>query len=448
MSLFDTETDSRVDESHHSSSRDETFNLVRIEGDVVRLDAFTVNDATLASHLEGLPDDERVDEIFRIISVGVVCCRQVQARNETEFVRREVEKLLSAILPQLSSLPKAVQDKLLAQLGTGDGQALKPVKDNLDQVSEFVRRTVTEVQDFLGEQLDPNKMDAPLGRALAAVSEKLDPTRTGSIQHTVEEALKEVTGGDGALVKTVRESFGELLKPLQEKVDALGEQIRKDEAVAEVVDQTTLKGPGYEARVATELSEIGRPIGAHVDHIGADNKPGDVLFITDDNSAAQSGIRIIVEARDKQDEKGRKQLSDELIRKMTERDANAGIYVCKTRKGLGKTLGDWVEGVNDRGPWIATTHDHLAAAIRMLLVQFRLQALKANDADFDGAAVEAQIQQIRTSLNKVQQIRRRANSAKESMEFISEESLSLKNEVNQALVGIEEALRKASSDDD
>ncbi|MCA9047879.1 MAG: hypothetical protein KDA89_04080, partial [Planctomycetaceae bacterium] len=268
---------------------------------------------------------------------------------------------------------------------------------------------------------------------------------TGSIQHTLEKSLKELTGGDGALVKTFRESFTEMLKPLQEKVDALGEQIRKDEAVAEVVEQTTLKGPGYEERVATELSEIGRPIGAHVEHIGADNKPGDVLFITDENSAAQSGIRIIVEARDKQDEKGRKQLSDELITKMSERDANAGIYVCKTRKGLGKTLGDWVEGVNDRGPWIATTHEHLAAAIRMLLVQFRLQALKSKDADFDGAAVEAQIQQIRTSLNRVHQIRKKSNAAKESMEFISEESLLLKNEVNQALIGIEEALRKATS---
>lgn len=441
-------SDSRIDGSHKAStSRDEAFNIVSIEADVVRLDNFAIQDTDLANHLQELPEDERSDELLNIMAVGLVVVRQVQARHQTDFVGDQIDELLKTILPQLLQLPETVKGDLLAKLGTGDGQALKPVKDNLDEVAKLVQRTVTEVRDFLGEQLDPNKTDAPLGRALSAVSEKLDPKNIGSVQHTVSEALKSVTGGDGLLAKTVKDTLAETLKPLQEKVDALGEEIRKNDAVAEVVDQTTLKGAPYEDRVARELADIGRAIGAHVDHVGPDNKSGDVIFCTDSSSVAYAGARIVVEARDQQTAKGRKALSDELLKKMSERDCNAGLYVCKTRDGLGKTLGDWVEGVGDRGPWIATTHEHISSAIRMLLVLHRLNTVKSETPDFDAAAVESQIQKVRTSLTRIQNIRSKANAAKTSMEFIGEESLTLKTEVNESLIAIEESLRKADVDE-
>lgn len=427
------------------ASGDETFDRVRIDGDVVRLDNFCIRHAELARHLADMPAPEKFDELIRIVAVGLVCVQQVQARNDTAVVEKAIQHMLDSVLPQLSGLPGVVKEKLLNELGTGDGKALKPVKDQIDIVHAATKKMVDDTKQFVVEQLDPRRSDSPLGQTIAAVSAKLDPTRVGSIQHTLEQAVKNVTAEGGALARTVKDTVAEALKPLKDQVDALGNQIRKDETIAAIVDQTTLKGVPFEERVVQDLQLSLKAIGAVVEYTGADNKPGDILVSTSNSSVAYAGAKIVIETRDQQTPKARKAVSDDLSKAMTQRGANAAIYLSKTSGGFGKEIGDWAEGLDERGPWVATTYEHLQTAIRLLLTLHRLQTMQAEAPEFDGAVVESQMTRIRTSLKRITNINTKSKTAKDAVDSIMGDAESLRDEIRDALNAIEDVLRKANA---
>jgi len=68
----------------------------------------------------------------------------------------------------------------------------------------------------------------------------------------------------------------EAVAPLATEVDKLSKEVRGQEAAAEAVEQTTLKGAPYEEEVTGILQAWARVAGAEVDHVGAGNQPGDV----------------------------------------------------------------------------------------------------------------------------------------------------------------------------
>ena len=71
-------------------------------------------------------------------------------------------------------------------------------------------------------------------------------------------------------------------------------------------------------------------MGAEIHHLGADNRPGDILLrFVDAQSGAQFGI--VVEVRDRQSPKGRKAISDDLTAAMTERGAKATKSATRSR---------------------------------------------------------------------------------------------------------------------
>ncbi len=155
---------------------------------------------------------------------------------------------------------------------------------------------------------------------------------------------------------------------------------------------------------------------------------------------------MVVEAKDQKSSKGRKQITDALTRAMPEREANAAIYLSHVRDGLAKEIDEWAEGQCERGPFVTTTHEHLATALRFLIVQQRLAALRASNPEIDLSVVEAQIGRIRTSLGRITNINGKVSSIISDVNDIRTEVETLRNEVQSALSTMEEAFRTFSNE--
>lgn len=423
----------------------DAFDTIDINGDVVTLHNFQVANSDVASYLTELPDEDRPGAMTRAIEVGVFCLERASTTKNTDFVKRQVDRLLSDTETKVIAIPQAVRDELLKKVGTGDGQVLKPIVDAISVAAKSTNDRIVEVKQLFADELDPGKDSSSLGKALKALGELLDPARKDSVQGSIDAAITKVTGEDGALSKSVKAVVAEATKPLKDEVDSLAKEIRGKEAAEEAVMQTIEKGVPYEKEVAGELQPWAKEVGAEVDHVGGDNRPGDVVITMTSTSLAAAGAKIVIEARDRQAPVGRKAVSDDLTNKMAERDANAGIYLSKTPAGLGREIGDWCEGECDHGPWVATTHEHLRTAIRLLLALHRLRTLRSETPDFDGSMIESQIDRIRTALNRIKSINRKVTEVRNSADGISNEATTLRDEVRESLLAIEDAIRAADT---
>lgn len=229
--------------------------------------------------------------------------------------------------------------------------------------------------------------------------------------------------------------------PLVQEVDKLGREIRGREAAAEALQQTTEKGATFEEEVVLGLQQWAQAAGAEVHHVGVDNQPGDILIKVPSTSPLPAGVTIVIEARDRQAPAGRKAISDDLIRSTAERGATAALYVSRSRDGLAKEIGEWAEGEIERGPYVATTQAHLITAVRFLIVQQQLAALRAAQPEIDAVAVQGQLGRIRTALARVTNINRKVTDVRTSAGEIEGEAEALRSEVRGALTAIEEAIR-------
>jgi hypothetical protein len=108
---------------------------------------------------------------------------------------------------------------------------------------------------------------------------------------------------------------------------------------------------------------------------------------------------------------------------------------------LGREVSDWCEGECDSGSWIATTDAHLQTAIRFLVVLHRLRTLHSHRAELDSAAIENQIQRIRTALNRIKTINRKVTDVRSTADEIGTEAGSLRDEIREALIALEDGIR-------
>lgn len=423
------------------SGATDAFQVIDVNGDVVTLHSYQIRNHDVAAYLAELPHEERGLAFSRAVEVGVFCLERASNAKDTDFLKRQVERLLHDVETHVGAIPARVHDELLKKVGTGDGQVLKPIVDATGLVSKAVGERLAEFKQLFNEHLDPAKDSSSLGKALKALNELLDPERKDSVQGAIETVISKVTGEDGVLAKSVKAVVAEAIKPLKEEMDSLAKEIRGDEAAKEALMQTTEKGEPYELEVVGKLQPWAKAVGAELEHVGGDNRPGDVVVKMTSSSLTGSELRLVIEARDRTSPLARKAVSDDLTRKMTERSANSAIYLSRTPAGLGKEIGDWAEGENDYGPWVATTHEHLHTAVRFLIALHRLRSMKSETPEFDGAVIENQIQRIRTALKWVKTIKTKITAVRGSADDIELEVTGLQDEIREALVAIEDAIR-------
>jgi hypothetical protein len=394
----------------------------------------------VANYLRELPEEERETHFIDALEVGIYVLERAGAVRDLDFVRSQVEALIEGVQRAVSGIAETVEAGLAEKLGAGDGQVLAPIKAVAQHVATTLTERVGGVRELLEKDMDPDKRTSTLGRALGQVQDLLDPIRKDSIQGTLAEAIRSVTRQDGALAKSVKATVADAIKPLADEVSRIGKQFAAGEAVEEALAATTKKGAPFEEEVVDRLQRPAAAMGAELLHTGPDNRPGDLVLKFGDASSA-AGLCIVLEARDRTAAVGRKTLADVADKAMAERGGNAAIYVSRTGEGLAKEIGEWGEGDCDRGPWVATTYEHLAVAVRFMLLRHRLACLREQQSTIDFADAEAHIERIRTALRRVASIKRNVTDVRKGADHIEVEAEALQSEVRRALLAIEESLR-------
>ena len=407
----------------------------------IQIDGLNVPNKDVADFLRRVPEPEREPALVQAIEVGVFCLERARTGQDLEFVKRQVDSLVTAVRTAVEKIPEETQKSLSEKIGTGDGQVLAPVQSLINEVSKGASEKIQEVKDLLSQEIDPRNENTTLGKALRALRDLLDPNRTDSIQGTLAAKIQEVTAGDGRLAKAVKEVVEAAVRPLSDRVDSLAKEVRGQEAAAEALAQTTEKGTPYEEEILERLQTWGKTMGAEVSHVGVDNKPGDITISVTDPADDSSKFLAVIEVRDRQSPKGRKAVSDDLLVAMAERGATYALYLSRNRDGLGQELGEWAEGVCDRGPWVACTDEHLGTAVRFLLVRWGVARKRTMAPTVDASAALAQIERIRTALGRVKTINRKATEVRAGADDIQREAEALRDDVRGALSDLEESLR-------
>jgi hypothetical protein len=152
---------------------------------------------------------------------------------------------------------------------------------------------------------------------------------------------------------------------------------------------------------------------------------------------------IVIEARDRESQPwGRKRIGEQLTKAMSLRGANAAIFLSRYSDGFAREIGEWGEGVCQHGTWIATTHENLKVAIRMLIVQQRFKEQVTFEPKIDTMAVSKSLQRIRDTLKRIASINQNLTIIDKSAKAIQTNAESLRQEIRDALDSIEDAIRE------
>jgi hypothetical protein len=420
---------------------------IQIAEDRILIHNLEIEGKDAVDYLQRVPEDERDRICICAFEIGFRCLGTTQSTQEIEYVKRQIAALLTDVEKAIAHIPNTVQQELLGKLGTDNGQVLAPVQALIHQVSGVTKERVKEVKTLLSQDIDPSKESSVLGNALKNLKNLLDPTRNDSVQGALTNILKDVSAENGTLAKAVKSVVGEAIKPLADEVDRLSKEIRGQQAAQDALQQTTAKGITYEEAVVAELQHWSKLAGAEVHHVGTDNNSGDILIKLTPKSIAATELSIVIEVRDRESEPwGRKRISDQLNKAMAQRGANAAIFLSRTRNGLRQEIGEWAEGEGNQGSWVATTHDLLTLAIRYLIMQQRLTALRASQPEINVIALCAQIERMRTTLKRIASINKHLTALRQNANDIETDAEMLRNELRDAIASIEDAMRDVPSE--
>jgi gas vesicle protein len=418
---------------------------LEIQDRILFIRQLEIQEPEVVEYISRLHEDEREATFVHALQVGVFCLQRAQVTQDTDFVRRQIERLLADVTQAVERIPNMAERAIVGKIGIENGQLLAPIHNLVTEVSRTTSGRLSDVRDLLTSEIDPGKDSSTVGKALRTLRDLLDPKRSDSVQGSIQAAVSQVTSENGALAKSIKAVVSDAMEPFQNQLTTLTMEVRGNQVAAEVLEQTPAKGITYEEEVLEDLRAWAQSTGIGVEYVGQDNQPGDFILDVSRNSVLPNPFSIVVEVRNRQSAVGRKSISDTLAKAMDTRSATAAIYVSKTRDGLAQEVGEWAEGIGESGPWVACTDEHKLTAVRFLIVQERLSRLREAAEATDCASIEAQVQRIRTSLDRVKKISRRVGDVRTNADEIQQEAEALRDEIKDALTTVEDAIRKPTA---
>jgi hypothetical protein len=415
-------------------------NQIAIEGSVVRLEGITIQNPDVSQYLSQKTQEERAPALIRAIEVGIYCLQRAEVGQSLDFVRLEVERLIQTSSAAVDQLPESIREKLAA----ADGPTAQ-VSAVVVAAQAAIRDKLAEVQQLFERHLDPAKPDATLGKALSSLNNLLDPRRDDSVQKRLDATLQGLAVGDGAIAKAVRATVETAIAPLQAAIETFSLALKKEEGIGEALATTTQKGFAFEEDLLPELRRWAATLGADFEYTAPQNLPGDFTLALNETSIGGMPLKIVVEARDREQSFGRARILEQMDAALAQWKANYGIYVSKTQSGLAAEVGDWSELSCRCGPVIACTVEHLRTALRFAVVETRLRAAVEARRELDIGAAEKELARFRTSLNHLTQIKRKVGEIREVLPAIEDEADRMRSEVQDALNKIDTLLSPAVS---
>jgi len=364
-----------------------------------------------ADQLKGGCSPDNMDNLARrCLHLGVLSMERAQGASSVDFVRAEVETMLTRLSKELAK-----------QIGTDDGQVLAPVQ-----------RKVDEVQALLREDLNPHKD----GSVLFNLRAMLDPNRTDSIQGMLTSVLRDLGDREKPLAKSLQLMMEDTLKPVLERLKSLeGDKTLKE--------GSTLKGYAFEDEIEEALGQWQKQADASIERVGGDNDTGDFLVTMRDPLDPQLSLLIVVEVKDRQNPIGRKQIGDKMRVAIEARSAGAGVWVCRSAEGFAKEIHDWSEGtLEDGSPWTACTVQHMISALRWTYIQWRWNRVRSERVELDAAVIAKSVRSMRDRMKELRTINTQAGQIHSAADLISVASGTLKKSIEEELSRMEEELRK------
>jgi len=395
--------------------------------------------------LQQIPDYEQKAACINAFEIGFFCLHRVHHFDDVEFVRREFDYLLAELQRAVAVIPQALEKNLASKIGTDNGQLLAPMQMQINLTRAVIAEQLESVKNLFLSEIDISSDTSSLGGVMNKIQNLLDPARIDSIQGVFLEALKNATIESGVLAKSVKSVVEEAVKPLASEVDKLAIQIREQELVESVLEQTIAKGAIYEELVLAELQKWSKTCGAEISYVGDENRPGDILIKLTSNSVVGTDITIILEARNRESQRwGRTKISRHLESAMAKYEANSAIFLSHSLRGLGKDVGEFGQGECQYGFWVATHHEMLNVALQFLILRQQLTSQKTFSSPIDSAAIKAQLERIELSLNNVTKINTLLTNMEKNTEGIRDSAKALRNEIRSSLEAIAQAISKSN----
>jgi len=393
--------------------------------------------------LRQIPENEQKAACINAFEIGFFCLQRVHHFDDVEFVRGKFDYLVAELQKAVAVIPSSLEKNLASKIGTENGQLLAPMQAQIHLTRAVITEQLESVRNLFISEIDISEDTSALGRVMNKIQNLLDPARIDSIQGVFIESLKNVTTESGVLAKSVKTVVYEAVKPLADEVEKLSQQIREQELVESVLEQTIAKGAIYEELVLAELQKWSKTCGAEISYVGDENRPGDILIKLTSNSVVGTDITIILEARNRESQRwGRTKISRHLETAMAKYEANSAIFLSHSLRGLGKDVGEFGQGECQYGFWIATHHEMLNVALQFLILRQQLSCQQTFNSQIDGAAIESQVQQIESSLKHITQINTYLADMEKNTEGIREQAKVLRKEIRSSLSSIMGAISK------
>jgi hypothetical protein len=395
--------------------------------------------------LQQIPENEQKAACINAFEIGFFCLQRVHHFDDVEFVKREFDYLLAELQKAVAIIPQALERNLASKIGIENGQLLAPMQSQINLTRAVIAEQLESVKNLFQQEIDISQDTSSLGAVMNKIQNLLDPARIDSIQGVFIESLKNVTTESGVLAKSVKTVVEEAMKPLADEVEKLSQQIREQELVESVLQQSILKGGIYEEIVLAELQKWAKTCGAEISYVGDENRPGDILIKLTSNSVVGIDITIILEARNRESQRwGRTKISRHLESAMARYEANAAIFLSHSIRGLGKDIGEFGQGECQYGFWVATHHDMMNIAIQVLILRQQLTSQQTFNSQIDGATIESQVQRIESSLRHITQINTLLTNMEKNTEGIRDSAKELRKEIRSSLEAITQAISKSN----
>ncbi len=223
-----------------------------------------------ARHLEPIPEEERHEELSRVLELGT----QTLATLQTSTTLRLVEA-------QLDGLSQELSGKLGGLLVSDRTESAKVIRELLDDHR-------TKVTTALTRYLDPES-----AASLPTAMTKVFTEATAGLSRRMEGLLSE--GDESALGKLASRFSRELKESTNQVIERLA-------ARNALMTQSALAGRPFEEALEARLTEITRPLGDSVTRCGdtlgrSRQRVGDLIVTIDPAMVGGRSLQIVVEAK-------------------------------------------------------------------------------------------------------------------------------------------------------
>ena len=125
-----------------------------------------IREPEVVDYISRLHQEEMEPAVVQALQVGVFCLQRAQVTQDTDFVRRQIERLLADVTQAVEKIPGMAEQAIVGKIGVENGQLLAPIHNLVTEVSRTTAGRLSDVRELLTTEIDPGKDSSTIGKAL------------------------------------------------------------------------------------------------------------------------------------------------------------------------------------------------------------------------------------------------------------------------------------------